>query len=145
VDRDAAAADAAAGTETPVDASGSGWTLRWAVRLLLIEAAATGLLTLITIWVALAAANVSTSSAIATPAFAALCAVILGGLGLALGRGKALARGPAIVLEMLMIPMGYYMIVAGLVWLGVPTMIFGLAGSVLLLAPSTRTSLGLDR
>jgi hypothetical protein len=36
------------------------------------------------------------------------------------------------------------MIAAGLTWLGVPTMIFGLVGSALLLAPSTRTALGLN-
>jgi hypothetical protein len=124
--------------------SASGWTLRWAVRVLQIEAAAIGLLTLVAIWAAVAAANASTSSALATPVFAGIYTATLAGLAVALGRGKALARGLAIVLEMLMLPIGYSMISVGLIWLGVPTLIFGLAGSVLLLAPSTRSALGLN-
>jgi hypothetical protein len=53
------------------------------------------------------------------------------------------ARGPAIVLEMLFIPIGYYMTTGGLAWLGLPVMALGLVGAGLLLAPSTRTALGL--
>src|SRR6185312_6864947 len=122
----------------------SGATLTWAVRLLLGEAVVVGLLTLVTIWAAVAAANVSASSAIGTAVFTALCGAVLAGLGLALRRRRSLARGPAIVIQMLMIPMGYYMIAGGLVWLGVPMMILGLLGAGLLLAPSTRTALGLN-
>jgi hypothetical protein len=119
-------------------------TLRWAIWLLLAEAALLGLLTLITIWAALAAANVSTSSAVATTLFTALCGTIVAGLAVALRRGKSLARGPAIVIEMLLIPIGYYMIVGGLAWLGIPALIVGLLGAGLLLAPSTRTELGMN-
>jgi hypothetical protein len=138
-----AGVESAVPVEGPTAAAGGGFTLRWGTRVLMIEAAALAVLTIISIWAAITSSNVSTSSAAATPAFAAIYAAVLGGLGYALSRRKALARGPAIVLEMLMLPMGYYMIVAGLGWLGVPTLIFGLAGSVLLLAPSTRTALGL--
>ena len=78
------------------------------------------------------------------PVFTAICGAIVGGLGLALLRSKSLARGPAIVIQMLLILISYYMIGGGLVWLGVPVMIIGLLGSGLLLAPSTRTALGLN-
>lgn len=133
-----------AGGAQPARSPGAGGrSLRWAIRILYVEAAITALLLLVSIWAALATENVGPSSAAATPAFAALCAFILGGLGYALSRGKAFARSPAIVLEMLMLPMGFYMIDAGLIWVGVPTMIFGLAGAAFLLAPSTRTALGL--
>jgi hypothetical protein len=119
-------------------------TLHWAVRLLLGEAVVVGLLTLLAIWAAVTTSGVSVQSAAATPVFTALCGAVLAGLGVALGRKKALARGPAIVLEMLMMPMGYYMVVGGLAWLGVPMIVLGLLGAGLLLAPSTRTALGLS-
>jgi hypothetical protein len=129
----------------PTPESAGARSLDWAIRVLYAEAVATAVIALGTIWLAVAAANVSVSSAIATPAIAVLLAVVWGGLGLALRRGKALARGPAIVMQMLLIPIGYYMIVGGLAWLGVPVMVAGLLGAGLLLAPSTRTALGLDR
>ena len=121
-----------------------GWTLTWAVRLILAEAAAVGVLTALSIWAAVTTSSVTVESAIATSGFIALCAVVLAALGIALGRKKALARGPSIVLQMLLIPLGYYMIAGGLPWLGVPVIVIGLLGSGLLLAPATRTALGLD-
>ncbi len=121
----------------------SGWTLTWAVRLMLAEAVAVGLLTALSIWAAVTTSNVTIESAIATSGFIALSAVVLAALGLALARKKALARGPAIVLQMLLIPLGYYMVAGGLAWVGVPVMVIGVVGSGLLLAPATRAALGL--
>jgi hypothetical protein len=129
---------------TEAGSPATGATLRWAIRLLLAEAVVLGLLTLVTIWAAITTANVSASSAAAVPVFTAICGAIVGGLGLALARGKSLARGPAIVIQMLLILISYYMIDGGLVWVGVPVMIVGLLGTGLLLAPSTRTALGLN-
>lgn len=85
----------------------------------------------------------SAQSAAGTAVFAALMAGLLGGLAAALGRLRAWARGPAIVIEILLVPIGYYMITGGIAWLGVLTMAVGLIGAGLLLAPSTRTALGL--
>lgn len=137
------AANLSADSVPPVAAAASG-SFRWAVRVLYAEAVATGFVTLALIWLALAADNVSASSAIATVAFAALCAAILAGLATALARRKSLARGPAIVVQMLLVVIGGYMIAGGLAWLGVPVLVVGLFGSGLLLAPSTRATLGLD-
>jgi hypothetical protein len=123
----------------------AGRWLRVAIWILRVQAIVVGLLTLATIWIAIVSTNVSLASAVATPAFAALFALIFAGLAAALSRGKALARGPAITLEMLLIPIGYVMVQAGLGLLGIPTAIVGLAGAAALLAPSTRTALGLDR
>jgi hypothetical protein len=126
-----------------VPAAHVGRWLAWGVRILWIEAIIVGVITLATIWVAIVGTNVSTASAVATPAFAALFAAIFAGLAVALARGKSLARGPAITLQILLLPVGYIMIGVGVLWLGVPTMILGLVGAAALLAPSTRAALGL--
>jgi hypothetical protein len=129
-----------AGTGAPVS---TGRSLQWAIQLLFLEAAAIGLYALATVWFAVAADSASVSSAIATPVFFALCAAIAAGLARALGRKKALARSPAIVMQMLLLPIGYSMIAVGDAWLGATFLVIGLLGSGLLLAPSTRTALGL--
>ena len=133
-------------TEIPRDAASKelvAWTLTWAIRLLFGEAVVVGLITLGSIWLGLTTSSVTAASAAATSGFAALCTAILAGLGFALSRKKALARGPSIVLQMLMIPLGYYAVVGGLAPLGVALIAVGLLGSGFLLAPSTRTALGL--
>jgi hypothetical protein len=123
----------------------SATTLQWAVRLLAVQAVAVAVATGWAGWAAATTSSISASSAAGTTVFAALMAVILGGLAFALGRLRPWARGPAIVIEMLMIPMGYYMATGGVAWIGVLMMVIGLVGAGLLLAPSTRTALGLDR
>jgi hypothetical protein len=126
-------------------AGGNGRNLRRAIRLLYAEAVVVGLVALLAIWLAVAADNVSVPSAIATAAFAVLFAAILAGLAAALAHRKSLARGPAILVQMLLVPVGGYMIVGGIPWLGIPVLVAGLFGSGFLLAPSTRMALGLDR
>lgn len=128
------------GAPTPTTAP----TLRWAVVLLAVETVATGVFTAYLIWEAATRTSVSTRSAWATPAFFAICAAILGGLAWALYGFRTWARGPAIVLEMLLIPLAYYMITGGVPLIGVPVLLVGLLGAGLLLAPSTRTALGMD-
>jgi uncharacterized membrane protein YhaH (DUF805 family) len=128
---------------TPRAPSTAGRTLFWAVRLILAEAIAVGALTVVSILATFTSSSYSVESAIATSGFIALCAVILAALGVALSRKKALARGPSIVLQLLLIPLGFLMIEGGLVWLGVPVIAIGVLGAGLLLAPSTRTALGL--
>jgi len=114
------------------------------VWLLAGETAVVGAATVWAAWAAATTSAVSVQSALATPIFAAVMTAILGGLAYALSRFRAWARSPAIVIEMLMIPLGYYMITGGVPWLGIPVMLIGLVGTGLLLAPSTRTVLGLD-
>jgi hypothetical protein len=109
------------------------------------EAAVTVVITLLAVWAAFASSRVSTQSAIATAVFAALCVAAFGGLGFALSRRKSVARGPAIVLEMLLIPIGWSAASAGLPTFGIPALVVGLFGAGLLLAPSTRFSLGARR
>jgi hypothetical protein len=130
------------GTQTPaMDMR----TLRWAVILLAVEAVGVGVLAGYVGWAAATAKSASTSTAVATPLITALFAVVLATLSYSLWALHGWARGPAIVLEMLLIPIGYTMLTGGLPWVGIPVIVIGLFGAGLLLAPSTRTALGLDR
>lgn len=70
-------------------------------------------------------------------------AVLLGFLGYWMAQGRAWARGPSIVLQLLLLAVGYFMITAGVVWAGVPVIVLGLLVAALLIAPATRESLGI--
>lgn len=76
--------------------------------------------------------------------FAAAGGVLLGLLGYWLLRGHRAARVPSMVLELMLLPVGYYMIQAGIAWAGVLAIVLGLGVCGLLLAPSTRRCLGID-
>jgi uncharacterized membrane protein YoaK (UPF0700 family) len=85
---------------------------------------------------------VSWRDAMIVTSFAALIAVLLGVFALALIRRRAWARGPAVVLELMLLPIGWYMVSGGMAWLGVPVFLLGLLGAGLLVAPATREALG---
>jgi hypothetical protein len=119
-------------------------TLTWAVRLLAVEAVALAGAAVFVAWEVITATATSKRSGAAFFVFVLICALIVGGLARALSNLKPWARGPAIVIELLLLPIGYYMITGGLPYLGIPTMIVGLVGAGLLLAPSTRVALGID-
>ena len=118
-------------------------TLLWAVRLLIAEAAALGVVTVWLIYELATTTATSVRGAVLVTVYAGLMATLFGLLGWALHRRRGWARGPAIVLEMLLIPIGYYMTTGGVAWLGLPVIAFGLVGAGMLLAPSTRATLGL--
>ena len=130
-------------TDTPTRTNAP--TLRWAVRLLAVEAVALTGLGIYVAWAALAKSSTSKQGAGALLALIIIGVLIVGGLSRALSNLKTWARGPAIVLELLLLPIGYTMISAGLAYVGIPVMLVGLFGAGLLLAPATRTALGLDR
>jgi hypothetical protein len=118
-------------------------TLIGGVALLGLEAVGLLAVMALLIYADMTAPSVGVSSAVGITAFAGLFAVLLAALAWALWRRRAWARGPAIVLELLMLPIGYSMISSGLVWLGIPVMLLGLCGAGALLAPATRAALGL--
>lgn len=118
-------------------------TLRWAVWLLRGEAVAVGLIALWLVWADLTAdTTVGLTSALLVTAFAVAGAVALWALGGALYRRRAGARAPAIVLQLMLLPIGWYMIQGGMGWLGVPLMALGVGVSVLLVAPASNRALG---
>jgi hypothetical protein len=69
--------------------------------------------------------------------------LLLGVLGYLLVRRHAWARGPVIVLQLMLLAIGYFMISAGVVWAGVLVIALGLVVAGLLIAPASRESLGI--
>ncbi|MFI7434725.1 hypothetical protein [Micromonospora haikouensis] len=126
-----------------IDSDQDPTTLRWAVRLLRAEAVALGLVAAWLVWADLTATTTDLPSALLVTAFALGGAAALWALGGALGRRRAGARAPAIVLQLMLLPVGWYMIQGGLGWLGVPLMALGLGVSALLVSPPTTRALGL--
>ena len=118
-------------------------TLRWAIRLLAVEVLGVAAVTVFLAYEDVTATAANTRNAWSVTGFAVAASVLLAGLCWALLRRRAWARGPAIVLEMMLLPIGYYMIRGGLPWLGVPVLLLGLCGAGLLLAPATREALGI--
>ncbi|MEU7923065.1 hypothetical protein AB0B47_31030 [Micromonospora zamorensis] len=119
-------------------------TLRWAVRLLWAEAAVVGLIAVWLIWADLTATTTDLLSALLVTVFAIGAAVVLWALGRALLRLQAGARAPAIVLQLMLLPIGWFMIQGGLAWLGVPLMALGLGVGWLLVSPPTTRALGFE-
>jgi hypothetical protein len=116
-------------------------SLRWAVGLLGVEAV--GLLG-VSGWLGYEAATgpaQSVTSAVATIVFAVLMAVVLGGLAYALWRRRSWARGPSVVLQLLLLPIGYSAATVGQPAVGVALIVIGLAGVATLVAPATRAAL----
>ena len=118
-------------------------TLVWAVRLILAEAAALALLTAYLIFQDFTAEPHDLVVALALTVFAALGTVGVAAVGRALGRRSGAARGPAIVVQLMLMVLAYYMLQAGLLWLGVPLLCLALAVGLLVVAPPTTRPLGL--
>jgi hypothetical protein len=114
-------------------------TLRCAVGLLFAESAAVvGLLG----YEAFTATIADWRNAMIVIGFAVIIAVLLGFLGWSLRRRRAWARGPAVVAELMLLPIGWFMATGGVTWLGVPVLVLGLVGAGLLVAPATTEALG---
>ena len=125
-------------SETPVSMT----TLTWAVRVLFVHAVATTILAIWATWLAITGDKQSTTSAIAITLITFFFAAVFGGLAFALHQLRAWARGPAIVMELLLIFLGVT-VVSGIPLVGIVIALTGLVGAGLLLAPSTRIALGM--
>ncbi|MER5703887.1 hypothetical protein ABT023_18360 [Micromonospora sp. NPDC002296] len=125
-----------------IDSDRNPTPLQWAVRLLRAEAVALALVAAWLVWADLTAETTDLPSALLVTAFALGGTAALWVLGGALGRRRAGARAPAIVLELMLLPVGWYMIQGGLGWLGLPLMALGLGVSALLVSPPTTRALG---
>ncbi|MEU7930546.1 hypothetical protein [Micromonospora echinofusca] len=117
-------------------------TLRWAVRLLRAEAVAVGLVAAWLLWADLTATTTDLTSALLVTAFAIGAAAALWALGGALTRRRAGARAPSIVLQLMLLPIGWFMIQGGMGWLGVPLIALGLGVTALLVSTPTTRALG---
>ncbi len=117
-------------------------TLRAAVLLLRAQAVALGLIAVWLIWSDLTADATDLTSALLVTVFAVGGAVALWALGGALSRRRAGARAPAIVLQLMLLPVGWFMIEGGMGWLGVPLMVLGIGMVALLVSGPTNRALG---
>jgi hypothetical protein len=116
-------------------------TLRWAVVIVGAEAVGLGALLIFLLYEDATAKASSVSGAVVVTVYTALMAALLGLLAWGLSRRRAWARGPAIVLQILALPIGYSMATSGLGWLGVLLIVLGLSGAAALLARPTRAAL----
>ena len=123
-------------TPDPLPAS-----LIWAIRLLWAEAAGLAALTVFLVYEDLTADRTELVSALFVTAFAAAGAAALAFLGRLLAQRRAGARAPAIVLQLMLVPVGYYMTQAGLGWLGIPLIALGLLVCGLMLTPASTNAL----
>jgi len=117
-------------------------TLRFAVWMLAGEAVALLPVLVFLLYEDLTGAADTPQGAVAVTLYAATFVVVLGGLAWALHRRRGWARGPGIVVQLLLIPIGYTMATSGLPALGVPVIVIGLVGAGALLAPATRQAVG---
>lgn len=127
-----------------IDSDPTPVTLRWAVRLLRGQALAVGLVAAWLVVADLTATTTDLTSALLVTAFAIGAAVALWALGGALLYRRAGARAPAIVLQLMLLPIGWFMIQGGLGWLGVPLIALGLGVTWLLVSPPTTRALGFE-
>ena len=116
-------------------------TLRWAVRLLWVETAALTAVAAAVLYQDVDGSAGSARGAAAVTMYTALVAAALAVLAWSLGHRRRWARGPAIVAQLLLLPVGFSMVSGGLIWLGLPVIMAGLFGAVTLLAPATRLAL----
>ncbi|MGA8116547.1 MAG: hypothetical protein WCA46_23060 [Actinocatenispora sp.] len=118
-------------------------TLKTAIGLLWAQGVA---LLALGIWLAVASLvghPTERGASITEAVIAVVLAVLLGSLGWWLAQGRSWARGPAIVLQLMLLPVGYFMITGGVAWAGVLVIALGLGTAALLIAPASRESLGI--
>jgi len=117
--------------------------LRWAIGLLAVEAAGVAAVAGFLIYEdATSAPTAFRGGGLAMTVLAAGFAALFAVLVRALLRRRSWARGPAIFLQLMLLPIGYYMVRGGLGWLGVPVLVLGLCGAGLLVTPAAREALG---
>lgn len=118
-------------------------TLRWAVGILLAEAAGVGAIAAILAYEDVTATASNTRAAISITVYAAIVAAVLVLLGVNLARRRSWPRGPAIALQLLAALLAFNMIGNGVAWIGVPLVAAAIATTILLVTPATREALGI--
>lgn len=117
--------------------------LRWAVRLLLGEAAVLALIAGYLLYEDFTAEATDVRQALAVTGYALLMAALLALVAVNLARRRAWPRGLAIALQLMLVAIAYYMVRGGLAWLGLPVGALGLTVAGLLVSAATREALGI--
>jgi hypothetical protein len=118
-------------------------TLRVAVVLLLVEAVALAAVGVVDLYEVLFGDPARPDLALLAAVMVLAAAALLGVLARNLLRRKSWPRGPAFALQLLTLPVGYYMVTGGLAWVGVPLLIVVIATLAMLVAPATTKALGI--
>jgi peptidoglycan/LPS O-acetylase OafA/YrhL len=116
--------------------------LGWAIRLLYAEAAAVAVVTGYLVYEDVTGTATDVRAAILVTLYALALAAALGGLAYALSRRRPWARGPVVAIQLLLVPVGYYLATGGQPWYGIPIALVGLVVAGLLVAPSSTKALG---
>lgn len=132
-----------AGVVSKPDQQVSSVTVEWATRLLFVEAAAVTAAALFLVYEDLTATGYNPQLAAFITGYTSAYAVAFIAAAIALAKRKRWSRGPALVLNLFLLPIGFFMILGGLWWLGVILMAYGLVVAVLLATPSTADALGI--
>jgi hypothetical protein len=115
--------------------------LRWAIALVAVQTAAVWAYV---VFLGYESATRPVPGAVQITGFFALCGLAFAGLGWALLRRRRWARAPMIVLQLLLVAVGYYMIQGGLWWLGAIVVASAVTCAGLLLTRATRDALGIE-
>lgn len=119
-------------------------TLLWAVRLLFAEAAGLAVLTAFLIVLDLTGQAESVTLAIALTVSAAIGVVFIYLVARALARRMSGARGPAIVVQLMIIASGGFLLQTGPAWAGLLLIALGASVGLLIVLPSSTRALGVD-
>lgn len=117
--------------------------MRWAVRLILGEAAVLALAAAFLGYANLAIPAADTRRGLAVTGYVLLMAAVLALVAVQLGRRRAWPRGLAVALQLMLFVVAYYLVRGGIAWLGVPLGATAIAVIWLLLRPDTREALGI--
>ena len=117
-------------------------TLRWAVVLLGVQTIGLVGVVALLIYADVRSTATSTAGATGLTVSAALFAALFALFVWALAGRRAWARTPAIVVDLVLIPVGFSLITSGLAVIGIPVLLLAGGTVALLLAPSTRAALG---
>jgi len=115
--------------------------LRWAIAVFAVDTIGVWAYVAFLIYADLTRADVAGRGAAVTVYFG-LYALAFAAIGWALVRRRSWARGPAIVLQLMLAAIGYYMIQGGLTVVGVLVLSLAVIGIGLLLMPASREGLG---
>jgi hypothetical protein len=119
-------------------------SLTWAVRLLLLQAAGLAALTVYLVIRLITADEVLVGPAVGLILMAAVGAAAVVVVARSLGRLRPGARGPAILVQLLLIASGGFLLQTGPGWLGLILMATGVLTGVLIVLPASTRALGVD-
>lgn len=119
------------------------WLLRAIVGIMSVQVVALAAVTSWLLYHDLASEVTTARIAGSVTGYAACMTALFAVAAAGLARRRRWARGPAIVLELLQVPIGYNLTAAGGYPVGVPMLALSVACAVLLFAPATRAELGI--